>query len=202
MENIWQGLAGLIKADPPNQPRPFSTEEIKLIIDGFKKLYPDYEPFIRFLFLTGCRIGEARALQWSAVNPLCSHIEIKASMSIDGKLKGTKTHKNRTLVCSEPLKKLLIQMKERSAAPFVFVVDGSAIDHAHLSNRWERVLKKVGVEHRKVYNTRHTFISHALEKGTSPLTLATQTGHNTQTLFQYYAGSLPNTAKLPEIFDF
>ncbi|MFB2894555.1 tyrosine-type recombinase/integrase [Aerosakkonemataceae cyanobacterium BLCC-F50] len=119
------------------------------------------------------------------------------------KRKGTKTHKNRTLVCSEPLRKLLVQMKQQcSPLPFVFVVEGNVIKHHQLTSRWKQVLTKVEVEHRKLYNTRHTFISHALEKGVSPLILSSQTGHDTQTLFQYYAGSLPNTAKLPEVFDF
>lgn len=202
-ENIWEGLAELVKADPPDRPHPFSEEEAKLIIAGFKKLYPDYEPIIKFLFLTGCRTGEARALQWSDISSDCSRIEIRSSMNDRGERKGTKTHKNRTLVSSEPVRKLLIQMKQqRSPSPLVFVDGENAIEHYQLTNRWKKVLKKVGVEHRKLYNTRHTFISHALEKGISPLTLSSQTGHDAQTLFQYYAGSLPNAAKLPEVFDF
>lgn len=205
-QNIWEGLAELIKADPPDRPRPFSEEEIKAIVAGFKKLYPDYEPIVKFLFLTGCRTGEARALQWNDISSDCSRIEVRSSMNDRGKRKGTKTHKNRTLVCSEPVKKLLIQMRgQRNASvAYVFVVDNdrSAIDHRDLARKWQRVLAESEVEYRKPYNTRHTFISHALEKGVSPLMLATQTGHNTQTLFEYYAGSLPNAAKLPEIFDF
>jgi len=123
-------------------------------------------------------------------------------MTDRGKCKGTKTHKNRTLVCSEPVKSLFNQLKG-GGAQFVFVSDGKPINHRTLGDRWRRVLAEAGVDYRKPYNTRHTFISHALEKGiVSPLTLASQTGHNTQTLFEYYAGSLPNTAKLPEIFDF
>ncbi|OKH39069.1 hypothetical protein NIES2119_08035 [[Phormidium ambiguum] IAM M-71] len=200
-QNIWENLAELIKADPPNRPRPFSDEEVKAIVAGFKKLYPDYEPIIKFLFLTGCRIGEARALQWGDISSDCSRIEIRASMNDRGKRKGTKTHKNRTLVSSEPVRNLLKQLKGRGTQ-FVFVSDGKAINHRKLAGRWQRVLAKAGIDYRKAYNTRHTFISHALEKGVPPLALASQTGHDTQTLFEYYAGSLPNTAKLPEVFDF
>ena len=202
-QNIWEGLAELVKADPPDQPRPFSEEEVKAIVAGFKKLYPDYEPFVKFLFLTGCRTGEARALQWNDVSADCSRIEIRASMNDRGKRKGTKTHKNRTLVCSESVRNLLKELKAWETQTYIFVSNGKPINHRTLDGRWQVVLNAENIDYRKPYNTRHTFISHALEKSIiPPLTLASQTGHNTETLFEYYAGSLPNTAKLPDVFDF
>jgi integrase len=79
--------------------------------------------------------------------------------------------------------------------------EGGAIDDHNFRNRaWKFVLESQGIPYRKPYTTRHTLVSHALEKGTNPVNVAELTGHNVKTLYQNYAGVI-GILKLPDIFD-
>lgn len=79
---------------------------------------------------------------------------------------------------------------------------GNSIDDHNFRNRaWKSVLAKVGVEYRKPYNTRHTLISHALDRGMNPVAVAQLTGHDVQTLYENYAGNVNSRPMLPEIFE-
>ncbi len=51
-------------------PKPFTSEEIKAIIQGFEqdRYYSHYAGFVEFLFGTGCRTGEAIGLCWKHLN--------------------------------------------------------------------------------------------------------------------------------------
>jgi site-specific recombinase XerD len=40
------------------------------------------------------------------------------------------------------------------------------------------------------YKTRHTLISHALEAGVDPTTMAEMAGHRVETLYDFYASSI------------
>ncbi len=55
------------------------------------------------------------------------------------------------------------------------------------------------LDYRKPYNTRHTFISHALDKGMNPVEVAQLTGHDVQTLYENYAGVVNSRPRLPEL---
>lgn len=76
----------------------------------------------------------------------------------------------------------------------------SAIDDHNFRNRAGKiVLEELGIPYRKPYTTRHTLVSHALEKGMNPVNVAELTGHNVRNLYQHYAG-VCTTTKLPDIF--
>lgn len=198
--NPWTDLPKLIKIPHSSRPRPFSKKEVNLILGGFSELYPELKPFVKFLFSTGCRTGEARALRWSDLSQNCSRCEINGQLSRKGKRKPTKTNKTRSLLLPPSLQEMLLKMRSPSSTGYVFLLGGEPVQEYAFRHRWERVLKTIGVDYRKPYNTRHTFISHALENGISPLLIAQQTGHNPKVLFDHYAGLLPNHPRLPEIF--
>ena len=67
-----------------------------------------------------------------------------------------------------------------------------------LYNRaWCRVL----AAYRKPYNTRHTFVSHAIDQGNLPIEVAEVTGHDERTLFKNYLGKTGRGAKLPVLWE-
>ena len=77
---------------------------------------------------------------------------------------------------------------------------GEAIDDHNFRNRaWKTVLKDAGVSYRKPYNTRHTFISHALAGGLNPMTIAQMAGHDPEVLFSNYAADIQGGLQLPDI---
>ena len=59
-------------------------------------------------------------------------------------------------------------------------------DHL-LARVWCRSLKRCGLQPRRLYAQRHTFLSHALAMGNSPADLAAAAGHSTKMLLETYA---------------
>jgi len=74
------------------------------------------------------------------------------------------------------------------------------MDEHNFCRAWRIVLKAQGIAYRNPYNTRHTFISHALEAGLSPVEVASITGHNVKTLFENYAGLIKSHPTMPELY--
>jgi len=56
-----------------------------------------------------------------------------------------------------------------------------------LERVWKRSQSRVGIEPRRLYAQRHSFLSHALAMGNSPADLAAVAGHRTEQLLNTYA---------------
>lgn len=52
---------------------------------------------------------------------------------------------------------------------------------------WKRSQRRFGIEPRRLYAQRHSFLSHALAMGNSPADLAALAGHSTKMLLDTYA---------------
>lgn len=202
--NPWKPLIKRVKVPPKQMSKPFTSEEIKAIIEGFKqdKCHLHYAKFVEFLLGTGCRTGEAIGLCWKHLSEDCSTVWIGESLS-RGIRKATKTNRARTITLTPKLRSLLLSMKSENLdfEKSIFTSPkGHPIDDHNFRNRaWKSVLFKVGVEYRKPYNTRHTLISHALNQGMNPVEVAQLTGHDVQTLYENYAGNVNSRPMLPEI---
>lgn len=200
----WKSLIKRVKVPSKQMPKPFTSDEIKAIIQGFEqdRYYSHYAGFVEFLFGTGCRTGEAIGLCWKHLNEDCSTVWIGESLSRSIR-KATKTNRARTITLTSKLRSLLTLMKSENTVPDSSVCTspkGNPIDDHNFRNRaWKSILSKVGVEYRKPYNTRHTLISHALNQGMNPVEVAQLTGHDVQTLYENYAGNVNSRPLLPEI---
>ena len=201
--DVWRSLINRVKVPPKPMPKPFTHDEIHKIINGFENSphYSHYTDFVVFLFGTGCRIGEAIGLRWKHINDDCSTVWIGESLS-RGIRKATKTNRARTITLTPKLQKMLQRRRLDcfNLDDLVFALpNGNPIDDHNFRNRaWKTTLNEVEVEYRKPYNTRHTLISHALDQGMSPVTVAQLTGHNVQTLYENYAGNVNSRPLLPE----
>ena len=80
---------------------------------------------------------------------------------------------------------------------------GKAIDDHNFSQRiWKKCLKELEIEHKPSYNTRHTFISHFLEKTKDVVKCASLTHGSKsgiQTIYKNYAGII-SRLEVPELF--
>lgn len=203
MANPWEGVK--TKVAPKQKPQPFTLSEVKKILTTFRadRYYSHYADFVEFLFGTGCRIGEAIALQWSAVNQDCSVVWIGASWA-RGERKATKTNKARYISMPPKLQAMLMARRLEKPDPAALVFPspaGQAIDDHNFRNRaWKSVLDAAGVVYRKPYLTRSTLISHALDSGMGAAAVAELTGHRIETMFRDYAGNVQNRPKLPELW--
>lgn len=197
-ENPWKNIPLIV---PPKQkPRPFTDGEIKRIIKAFEDscYFKHYTDYVRFLFGTGVRTGEAIGLLWDHVSDDCTKIWIGESYS-RGRRKETKTNKARDLVLSGSLVDMLRNRRQNSGLVFPAPKGGPIDDHNFRNRAWTKSLERADVEYRKPYNTRHTFISHCLASGMNPVDVATITGHDVKTLYKDYAAVIGSTPKVPEL---
>ena len=203
LENPWHDLPRR-KVGKNLRSKPFSKKEIQLIIKTFEtdKYYKVYTPFVKFLFGTGCRIGEGIGIRWGDVD-LTSGKIIIAEQITRRKRKTAKANSGREFYLSASIKNLLATIKPIvvTEEDLIFVSPtGKPLDaHNFRERAWTSILESAPVLYRKPSNTRHTFCSHALEGGMNPITVASITGHDPKVLFDRYAG-LIGKPEAPDIF--
>ncbi|WP_242048440.1 MULTISPECIES: site-specific integrase [Nostocaceae] len=163
---------------------------------AFKHSY--YTSFVKFLFLTGCRPSEAIALQWKHISQDFRQINFEQAVikSETGKLvrQGLKTQERRKFPCNDSLCQLLKLNKLESASSESFIFPSpkkKVIDIDNFRGRvWKRVINGLGIEYRTLYQTRHTFITHALETGKlDAKDVGRLVGNSPEIIYQHYAGN-------------
>lgn len=200
----WGEVLKRVKVPPKQRPRPFTKAEITAILAGFRdsRHYRHYTDFVTFLFSSGCRTGEAIGLRWSHLSEDCGKVWIGESIS-RGVRKSTKTNRDREFRLTDSLRAMLLKRRPDAYRPDDLVfpgLRGGPIDDHNFRNRaWVSVLEKGAVTYRKPYNTRHTFISHALAQGINPMAIAQTTGHDPDVMFKHYAADIQGGLQLPEI---
>lgn len=213
-ENPFEGMAAEIKlpkaskSEGINDINPFTLEERDAILQaiesdrfcpaksGFK--HSRYAPLIKLLFATGCRPSEAIALQWKHISADFKYITFEQAVinTDSGKQfrEGLKTQERRRFPCNESLRTMLKSIKPQDATPESLVFpspEGKTVDLNNFRNRtWKTVLKGLGIEYRKLYQTRHTFITHALETGKlDAKDVARLVGNSPEIIYRHYAGN-------------
>jgi integrase len=199
-DNPWNNIKPL-KPMRRKTVQPFSVKEINLILNAFAihPTYNDLALFVEFLMKTGARLGEAAGLQWDALSGDCSTIKIRTQYT-SGHLKPPKTGSDRSYSLPQSLSVKLLTQRDKSLSTFVFTHNQKPINIRNFRQRaWKPILAALDIPYRKPYNSRATFISHALEQGHNPVAIAEITGHDPKVLFDHYAG-LINPPAAPELF--
>ncbi|MBW4441803.1 MAG: tyrosine-type recombinase/integrase [Plectolyngbya sp. WJT66-NPBG17] len=195
--NPWFDLK--VESEPREQPKPFTIEEIRKILEAFEGSY--YQNFVHFLLGVGCRIGEAIALDWTSVNEDCSEVWIKQSYNLRSrKIKSTKTDEPRYVPVSPKIQSLLQELKKSAGSDAIFPAPkGGRIDRDNFRKRhWQPTLETLGIEYRSPYNTRHTKWSHEIRNGMDIATAAKYAGNRPRTMLDRYYGSTDR----PRLSDF
>lgn len=200
-DNPWKNVR--VKAPPKQRPRPFTQDEYKRIIDTFRELHPHYLDFIQFLMGVGCRPGEAAGLRWCHLSENCDRIWIGESWG-RGERKPTKTNESRAFKLSPDLAEMLRARRPATARDddLVFTSsEGKPIDDHNFRRRhWTPALDVASVPYRKPYNTRHSFISQALDQGWSVSEIASITGNSEETILRHYTGSVRGETELRSVW--
>ncbi|MBW4466280.1 MAG: site-specific integrase [Pegethrix bostrychoides GSE-TBD4-15B] len=205
-ENPFDGMALEVKL-PKNKLHnqdqeidPFTAEERDAIIQAFEKnrYYSHYAPFISFLFKTGCRPSEAIALQWKHISYDFRFITFEQSAVISEKgliaRKGLKTQESRRFPANSSLQAFLRELKAEDCQPESLVFpspDGKFIDFHNFRNRaWLTILEELPtIRYRKPYQTRHTFITLALDNNLDAKDVARLVGNSPEIIYRHYAGN-------------
>ena len=196
----WTGLRKLRVRDKP-KPDPFTKDEVEKILTGFQesKNHSRFLPFVRFLLGTGCRIGEAAGLTWGDFEDGCVNI---VRQFTSGEIKDPKNGKCRNFRIPGSISIMLEELRgDRESTDLIFTTKSGRpiVARDFRAKIWTPILKAAGVRYRRPYNLRHTFCSHSLEAGHSPVKVAAITGHSTQVLFNSYAGCIEKP-EAPELF--
>ncbi len=224
--NPFRGMAEKIKVIKSSSKEldeidPFTKDERDAIVAAFEfhPVYSYYAPFVKFLFWTGARTGEAIALKWKHISRDFTTITFCESVSSQLKIrKDTKTHKARKFPCNSQLQTLLKSIKPGTAdlESLVFPSKrGGEINSRHfIQNAWKggqgrkgqishdgivtQLVKENKVKrYRTQYNTRHTFITCCLEERVSIPQIAKWVGNSPETILKHYAGII-NKVLVPE----
>jgi len=223
--NPFAGMASEMKlprsrkiSDGNREVEPFTAVERDSIIEAFKTnrfchpftsknhLHSNYVAYVQFLFYTGCRPSEAIGLQWKNIDLDKRIVLFKESVvqSLGGRIRkeGLKTQSFRKFKINDQLREILDDTKPLNcnADSLVFPApEGGFIVQDNFRKRvWQKILYGLGLEYRKPYVTRHTFITLCLDKGIDAKDIAHWVGNSPEIIYKHYAGSRHNL-QVPEI---
>lgn len=207
--------------------RAFTKEERDIIIKAFyesdKINTRQAAPLIEFLFLTGCRSGEAFALEWKDVFLGRDKDYIRFSKSYNGRLKNIqvpKTGETRIFKIYPKLENFLVKIKPVNAKPTDLIFtqrNGKAWYIGQLAKLWntyelnhpKKTYVYPGVVTELVnsgaiscylspYHTRHSFITLMAQAGADLLLLASACGNSIEVIQRHYLG-VDTTVSFPDI---
>jgi integrase len=211
-DNPFLGMSSKItipksQKNSDNDINPFSVEERDLIIQAFrdnqfcskysKIKHSFYADYVEFLFLTGCRPSEAIALEKNNVSNDFRYINFDCAVVLTdkglAKKAGLKTQEKRRFPINQKLKRVVERVcngKEANDILFPSPQDKTYIDTDNFRKRtWKVVLDGLGIEYRKPYQTRHTFVTLALENGLDVKDVARLVGNSPEIIYKHYAGN-------------
>ncbi len=210
LQVLRKDLFGEIEVRVGEKPKakPLTREEVAQILNHLKvdKHYSHYHEFILFLFNSGTRTSEAIGLRWKDIDLVKRELHIYETL---GRYKGstsvrerrtTKNTKYRIVPINNTVYKMLLKRPKGKPEDLVFTSPtGKCLDDHSISQRcWKITLKTLGIPHRNLYQTRHTFASHCIDSGMTIQETAAITGHNIKVLYEHYLGSVKKP-KLPEL---
>lgn len=181
---------------PRSDVAPFSLPEVQQLLQTIR---PDYRNYLTVRFFTGMRSGEIHGLKWKYIDFELRLILVRETI-VGGEEEYTKTDASqRDIVMSSVVfEALKAQQKATGNRPYVFSnLRGEPIDTDNFTKRvWYPLLRYLGLELRRPYQTRHTAATLWLAAGETPEWIARQLGHaSTEMLFRVYSRFVPNLTR-------
>jgi integrase len=147
--------------------------------------------------MTGCRPSEVLALQSRHISSDFRFINFEQALFETGKGKvvreGLKTQDRRRFPCNGKVQNLLQATRPEFCDPkssvFPGYTGGYLDTRSFRKNVWKPVLEGLEIEYRKPYQTRHTFITLALENGLDAKDVARLVGNSPEVIYRHYAGN-------------
>nr|WP_276597547.1 site-specific integrase [Pelomonas aquatica] len=175
---------------------PFTLTQVQ---DLIARVRPDYKHYLTVRFFTGMRSGEIHGLKWKYIDFERRLILVRETI-VGGEEDYTKTDASqRDIVMNSVVyDALLAQKKATGNRDYVFCnLKGEPVDTINFTKRvWYPLLRHLGLELRRPYQTRHTAATLWLAAGEMPEWIARQLGHaSTEMLFRVYSRYVPNLTR-------
>ena len=194
---------------------PLSEDEVFRLLSVVDK--PALRNYLQFMFFSGLRLQEGRALRWSDVDLAAGTIYVcRAIGTAYNKefLKTTKTGEDRMVDLTAPARQALIDQQKYTlpGCPYVFPPiynmaksQYSWMTRTYVRSFWGRYLERAGIsrKNRSPKQTRHTFCSLMIAAG-KPLTwVAQQAGHSSLAMLErHYAKAVKLAAAKHQEYTF
>lgn len=158
---------------------PYTVEEAKAMMansDGFMKLY------LNLAFTTGLRTGEMLGLKWDDIDLEhgCIVLQRSVTKGVISSSNATKNHA-RIVYILPHIAEMLLEYKLTAQSEWIFTPEGSSKPFYDskpiLKKHFKPLLKKLKIEDRTLYATRHTFYSISSMANIDPLFLQRMGGH-------------------------
>lgn len=181
---------------------PFTAEEADRIIAGIKE--PQVANYTAFKFFTGVRTGESFGLKWADVDLASGYIIVHESVVGGEDVDSTKTMRSRKIFLNSRALAAVTAQKAHTfmAGQHVFndPRDGTRWGgESKYRWYWVPALKRLGIRHRRPYNTRHTYATMMLMAGMTPAFCAGQMGHSVDVFLRAYAKWIPGAGDANEM---
>jgi integrase len=184
-----------LKAEKPDI-NPFSMEDVKLFLENVD---PFYRNFFVVAFFTGMRFGEMSALKWKNVDFRLLVIKVRETL-VMGEEGNPKTQASIRDIDIKKFQMVVEAFREQRKAtfgksPYVFLNRyGNPVKPSSVRKHvWDKTIAKIGIEHRTMLQTRHTFITLMLDSGEHIGWIARQVGHTSpKMIFERYYSYIKN----------
>lgn len=172
-----------------------SDKEISIIKDNIKNT--DFELIFLLDLASGLRRGELLALEWSDIDFENNTVTVNKSVK---EVKNHETGKKETILQSPktlnsfrtislPSYIMPLLIKNKGEGKIFKTVDDKYITGNTISHRWDRMLEKCNIEHKKFHSIRHTYGSILLKNGADIETVAELMGHSAISITEMYLHS-------------
>lgn len=172
--------------------------------DEFKKfIYTvddlTYKTLFSFMYLTGCRKGEALSLHWTDLQNNSVKIEKTLSAKTVSKqyIETTPKTENsyRSVLLPPNLLNLLKQLKQQSSGDLIFG-GRQHLPFQTVTNNFERYIKLSGVKQIRIHDLRHSHVSFLINHGDNQLStlyvIAQRIGDTPEQILKTYGHLFPN----------
>ena len=169
--------------------KPFTADDVKSILDNVQNF--NYRVYLAIAFYTGMRSGEIIALKKEDINFDAGLIRVARSRSRFGETTPKTRYSIREIPIIELLKPYIIDIMNSHDKEYLFITqykEPYRDTHVFTLRYWKPLLKDLGIEYRRPYNTRHTYATNMLYRNlVSPVQLAQLLGHSsTQMVYDVY----------------
>lgn len=183
--NVASGI--IFKRGEKEPISPFSNDEISLLLQKCDDAM--LRNYLGIAFYTGMRSGEILGLMHQDIKD--EYISVQRSIS-KGRITAPKTIGSvRNVPMFEAVRPFVEDQKRRSTTLYLFDYGDKFLrDISFFKRRWHDLIEKCDIQYRKIYTTRHTFITAMLNSGKfKVMDIAAIVGHNSpQMIMTRYAG--------------